>query len=340
MKLYICMTYYHTLISFIKTLISGDKATLLLANNIPDCKELKNRLQETGCFEFVYEYDETSILKEATYSNKMVELFMQHSILKRTVEKYLPINLHESYDIYIYHDYSKLGKYLIQERIYFHLIEDALDYFQYFDQYYHVASSSYHNGNIKSWLKSKLNIGYQLWGTSPYCIDIEVNNKEGIKISSDKIIEVPRKELFACLTNEQRTFIYNTYASGKDMRGKQGKTAIVFTQPLYAAKHVLTMEDQMQVFEAVLKQFTDEGYQVVLKPHPRDEGDYSNLVSKYKCGFIDKNLPSEILNYNPEARYDVAVSITSTAINFLEYADKKIFMGMDYVGEVLKQPCV
>lgn len=337
MKLYICMTYYHTLISLIKTLIFGDKAVLLLANNIPDCKELKHRLQKTGCFESVYEYDEINILKEAVYNNKMIELFFQRSILKRTVEKYLSIDLHDGYDIYIYHDYSKLGKYLIQEKIYYHLIEDALDYFQYFDQYYHVNPSSYHNGNIKSWLKSKLNLGYQLWGTSPYCIDIEVNNKKGIKISSDKVIEVPRKELFARLTDEQKVFVYDTYASGKDMRGRMGKPVIVCTQPLYTAKHVPTMEDQIQVFEAVLKRFTDDGYQVVVKPHPRDEGNYSSLVSKYKCGFIDKNLPLEILNYNPEARYAAAVSITSTAINFLEYADKKIFMGMDYVEKVLKQ---
>ena len=82
--------------------------------------------------------------------------------------------------------------------------------------------------------------------------------------------------------------------------------------------------------------FKDKGYHVVIKPHPRDEADYADIIFKYKCTHIDKNIPSEVLNYNPEAQqYYAAISVTSTSINFLDCAKEKIFMGMDFVERVM-----
>lgn len=44
-----------------------------------------------------------------------------------------------------------------------------------------------------------------------------------------------------------------------------------------------------------------------------------------------------MLNFDKEAGYDVAVSITSTAINFLENVSEKRFMGREYIDFCLKE---
>lgn len=107
------------------------------------------------------------------------------------------------------------------------------------------------------------------------------------------------------------------------------------TQPLYTSGHVTSYDIQLKVFESIIRDYTVNDYQVVLKPHPRDEADYTALITKYKCGYIDKNLPSEILDYNLDIKpYYAAVSVTSTAINFLDCAKNKVFMGMEYIKKI------
>ena len=51
--------------------------------------------------------------------------------------------------------------------------------------------------------------------------------------------------------------------------------------------------------------------------------DYFPLINKYGCTYIDKNLPSEILNFDEDAYFDVAVSITSTQSMLLIMLVKK-----------------
>lgn len=333
-KLYLCLTYYHTLITLIKALENEEKSIIYINNNIEGYAELSKRLKNTGCFESVCVFDGKTIKKLCKSVDKSIlKKPFRKRCLKRIIEQHFIKDLRR-YEIYLYHDLSAVGKYCVQEKINYHLIEDALDYFKYFDVYYGVKSSSYKKGSFKFWLKDKLGIGYRLWGSSPYCLDIEVNDKNGIKILPDKVFEVPRKDLFDALSSEQKKLVYKTYTAGRTIENLTGKKAILCTQPLFTAGHVRSMNEQMLVFEETIKKLKNDGYAVVIKPHPRDEANYTEIIKKYSCGYIDKNLPSEVLNFDASARYDVAVSITSTAINFLQHTDKKIFMGMEFVKEV------
>ena len=70
----------------------------------------------------------------------------------------------------------------------------------------------------------------------------------------------------------------------------------------------------MQIYEDIIKEYTGMGYTITIKPHPRDKADYSNLCEKYNCLYIDKYIPTEVLNYDDSVFYDLALSITTTAI--------------------------
>lgn len=333
MKLYICLTYYHILITLIKSLVNEEKYDLFIANDIPECEKLYDRLSETERFRNIYFFDAVNSKKELAFNSRFDRVFNEKRRIGKVIAKYLNIDLSSYDDIYIYHDFSPIGKYLICKHIRYHLLEDALDYFKYFDKYYRLDESTYTPGTLKFILKGIT--GFHCWGMSDAAIDIEVNDLDGIIIPKDKCFAVPRKELFAKLNSKERILVFDTFAAGKKVGTAQGKTAILCTQPLCQDKFVSTMEEQERVFESIVKSYHSDGYQVIIKPHPRDLMDYSSIIRAYECGFIDKNLPSEILNFNPEAKYDVAISITSTAINFLEYALEKRFMGKEYINEVL-----
>ncbi len=231
-------------------------------------------------------------------------------------------------------DAQPFAYYLMYHKKNFHLIEDALDFFKYFDDYYHVDREEYTPGTFKYW-KRKL-FHFFSWGYSPYVIDIEVNDLDGIRIPHDKVKVVPRKDLFFNLSADDKLLIYDTYVSGgQSFKTDNHKTAVIFTQPLLRDNFVKTEEEQLLVFESIARDWHNKGYSLILKPHPRDEVSYKDIIDKYQIAFIDKNLPSEILNFNPSFHFEVAVALTTTAINFLEYADDKVFLGWEYMNKVL-----
>ena len=334
MQLYICLTYYHVLIAVIKTLINNSVVDLLISNDIPGFELLNRKLINSGLFHEVIEYDAQRI-KVSPTTHKYFDILMRKARITRNFKNYFNLDLKEYTDIYIFQDVAEIGQYLIYKKIEYHLIEDALDYFKYFDKYYSLSKDSYNTNSIRYKIKKLLGVGCLSWGTTKYCKDIEVNDLEGIKISKEKVFEIPRRSLFDSLDNKQRIMIYNLFANGMEVYKNDRESVLICTQPLFEAGHVKSMDTQIKVFEEIIKLYQNKGYNIVIKPHPRDMADYSTIVKKYDCGYIDKNLPSEILNYNLDAKsYYAAVSITSTSINFLDCAKNKVFMGMEYVKRI------
>lgn len=335
MNLYICLTYYHVLITIVKSLIGDKKNDIMISNDIPGFDNLQEQLENCGLFSRVIVYDANKIrIKKA--NNKFKYSFdRRKSNILRIFGLYFKTDLSTYSDIYLFNDATEIGLYMIYKRIYYHLIEDALDFFKYFNDYYGLKKGTYSRKSLKYLVKRLFGVGFISWGTSKYCLDIEVNDQEGIKIPNDKVIVIPRKELFGKLSDDQRKLVYQIFAGDNVIRNDSRESVLLCTQPLFKAGHVDSYDKQKKVFESIVKEYTDKGYQVVIKPHPRDEADYSAIAEKYHCGQIDKNLPSEILDYNPEAKqYYAAISITSTSINSLDCANKKIFLGMEYLQKV------
>ena len=331
-KLYVCVTYYQILITMVKSLLSGERYDLYVYNNIADYQILKEKLLSTGCFENIYDIDAVRILPAAQCRNKAERLLFFRQKIRRAVRKYSPLDFSAYDEIYLYADHSTIGKYIVDRKIRYHLIEDALDFYKYFNKYYEIDPRDFTPGTFRFFLRKHFTS--LSWGMSEYAVDIEVNDADGILIPKDKVVEVPRRELFDALSGEQKLLIYNTFAAGKHIDGQAGKSALLCTQPLFADKFVGTMDEQLAVFEGAVRQFAGDGYHVVLKPHPRDEADYTGIVQKYGCGYIDRTLPSEVLNFDPDVFYNAAVSITSTSINFLDFAKEKIFLGREFIEKV------
>lgn len=341
MKLYYCGTYYHTLIATIKAMNDAEVSDILLANDIPGFGSLKENLLHSGVFQSVLTYDALSFDSYYVFNNRFERVTKARKIVCNRIPETVPLSddAWKGYSgIYIFNDMTGPAKYLILKGIKYHLLEDALDYFVYFDKYYKIPEGAFAKGGFRQKVKTTMGVGFNLWGQNDCCTDIEVNSKENIKIPQDKVIEVSRKELFSSLSDEQKKIIYAIFAKGKATGEKtDGKSMILLTQPLFKDKFVVSEEKQRIVFESVIKEYRGKSYAVAIKPHPRDEMDYFPLIEKYGCTYIDKNIPSEMLNFDKDSSYDVAVSITSTAINFLENVGEKRFMGREYISICTKE---
>lgn len=203
-KIYICATYYHTLITILKTLKSSDESSLILQNTIPDVEKFAKRLKKFNLFKEINIYDEVGLVKKFYERNIEYIYFRKEELIDLVEQKYnIPFQNYD--DIYIYNDWTTLGAYLMDKKIKYHLIEDGLDTFHFLKDFLERMNPKPQTNNFRRkmelfWKKEKdafskrfLHRGYYYFGQSKYAIDIEVNNKSIVSLKHKKVKEVPRQ---------------------------------------------------------------------------------------------------------------------------------------------------
>lgn len=71
-----------------------------------------------------------------------------------------------------------------------------------------------------------------------------------------------------------------------------------------------------------MEEYIDKGYHIYIKVHPRDNIDYSNL----NATVIQRNIPIELFDFLENIKFDVGITYFSTALDFLNCVNKKIFL--------------
>lgn len=64
------------------------------------------------------------------------------------------------------------------------------------------------------------------------------------------------------------------------------KQMILFTQPLFKDGFVKSEMEQLIVYKNIINEYYEKNFQVTIKPHPRDNIEYSNLIEEYECSII------------------------------------------------------
>lgn len=142
-----CHTYYHVYITFLKELKLPEslrgQATLVLSKMSNNFESLKERVESTGLFREVIEFDE----KREDYFPELAEyrkdtgsflgnLRNRIRFTRRYAEleePFVPVDFREYEDIYVYCDSDPIGYYLNQNKIYYHALEDGLNCLKNFD---------------------------------------------------------------------------------------------------------------------------------------------------------------------------------------------------------------
>lgn len=340
-RIYICHTYYHVYVTFLKELNlpieKRGQATLVLSSLSIDFENLKERVEKTGLFEAVIEYEEKpeaffpELKKYREDKGNIVFNMLSRIRFTKKYAKlqapYVPVDFKEYKDIYVYCDSDPIGYYLNYKKIYYHAMEDGLNCLKNFD-----AARYDNRGNfeLKAWMSRKLNLIFVQNGYGKYCLDMEVNDISAIKYPCAQYIEVPRQPLVDALSQEDKEIILNAFIRDRAALEKQieegnkiGSKILILTEPL------CTLDVREQIFRDLIDTYEPEG-KIFLKPHPRDELDYYKLFPQYPI--IDGTVPMEMLNFFEGLKFTKVISVL-TEMKAVQFADEIVRLGPDFMDK-------
>lgn len=338
-RIYVCHTYYHVYVSFLKELnLPKEKrgqATLVLSKLSTDFEKLKERVERSGLFEEVIEFDE----KRDTYfpelqkwragtGNFLGNLLYRIKFTKefaKLEEPFIPVNFKEYGEIYVYCDADPIGYYLNQKKIRYHALEDGLNTLKNKDDARYANRGHF---KLKAFLSRKFNLIFVHNGYGKYCIDMEVDNISAIKYPCPQYVEVRRQTLVDRLTEEDKRLILKTFI--RDMEGLEkqltessriGDKILILTEPL------CTLDVREKIFRDVVAIYEKEGT-IFIKPHPRDVLDYKKIFPQYPQ--FDATVPMEMLNFFPGIRFKKVVGVL-TEMTGIQFADEVVRLGPDFM---------
>ncbi len=338
-RIYICHTYYHVYVTFLKELKlpkgQQGQATLVLSKLSNDFEQLKSRVEGTGLFERVLEFDEKRPeffpelmkFKENTGSfvGNMWNRIRFTKLFAKKLAPYIPVDLKAYKDVYVYCDSDPIGFYLNQNHIYYHALEDGLNCLKNYD------AARYDNRGhfgLKAFFSRNLNLIFIQNGYGKYCLDMEVNDISVLPYPCPRYIEQPRQELVERLTEEDKQLILQAFIRDKEGLERQiaesnqvGDKILILTDPL------CTLEVRERIFRDIIARFEKEGT-IFLKPHPRDELDYRRLFGEYPQ--FDATVPMEMLNFFPGLRFQKVVAVL-TEVKAICFADEVVRLGEDFM---------
>lgn len=339
-RIYVCHTYYHVYVTFLKELNMPSKkrgkATLVLSRMSNDFETFAERAKASGLFEDVLEYDE----KKPEYFEELATLKEDRgNIVLNMISRirfcrefaklqapFVPVNFKEYKEIYVYCDSDPIGYYLNYNKIYYHALEDGLNCLAYYDTARFDNRGAF---DVKVFMSKRLNLIFIQNGYGRYCKDMEVNDISKIKYPCPYYKEVPRQRYVEHLTDEEKQVILKAFVKDYDALVDALKKAdatgkekvLVLTEPL------CDLKTRERIFRDIIQKYGQDAV-VVLKPHPRDELDYNTIFSEYFR--IDRTVPMEMLNFIPGAHFDRLISVlTETAA--IQFATEKIKLGPDFM---------
>lgn len=347
-RIYICHTYYHAYIACLKELnlpVSGEgpvrgQASLMLSSMSNDFGTLKERAEKSGLFEQVisYEEKEESFFPELARYHKdrgnlalnMLARIKYTKMMGRLQAPYVPVDLKEYEDIFVFCDSDPIGYYLNAHKIYYHAVEDGLDCLRYYD------TARYDNRGhfkLKAWMASK-NLIFIQNGYSKYCLDMEVNDIASLQYPGPKYIESSRKKLTDNLSEEEKKTLVSIFIEDfneleKTLFSGEGyeHKVLVLTEPL------CDLDTRKKIFQDIIAEYgriDGKRAQILIKPHPRDVLDYKEHFSQYIV--LDGKFPMEILNYVKGLVFDRVVSVF-TVPSAIIFAKEKLFLGEDFMDK-------
>lgn len=348
-RIYVCHTYYHVYVTFLKELalraeqrgqadrgqLDFGQADLVLSKMSCDFENLKQRVESTGLFRQVLEFEEKreEFFPELARYRQDTGSFLGNlrnriRFTRRYAQleaPFIPVDFKAYGDIYVYCDSDPVGYYLNQNRIYYHALEDGLNCLKNFD------AARYDNRGhfkLKAFLSMYCNLIFVQNGYGKYCLDMEVNDISAIHYPCPRYIEQSRQALADRLTEEDKDLILKAFIRDKDSlerqiaeSGKIGDKILILTDPL------CTLDVREKIFRDIIARYEQEGT-VFLKPHPRDGLDYRTLFAEYPQ--FDATVPMELLGFFPGLRFKKAVGVL-TEMKGITFADETVRLGPDFM---------
>ena len=306
--LYIFNTQYQFLIALIKVKENGTDS-LAIVN-----RRLDERIQRILIKE--------NIVKDIIHIDESIFAFCKSMPQRRE----LKIRLKNFDKVNIFIDHFTIGAYLDKYKIPYNTIEDGYNFFmyEYRDFREKLFTKEATVQDYKEFIKHILFCKKNKPGFGKYCQSIEVNDISVVPKDEryHKFKEVPRKELFENISEERKQLILRVFGV-EELSEVQDKSILILTQPLSMDGLLNSDDKQYGFYKRICDKYLSKGYEVYLKPHPRDSITYRNING---IKLIAQNVPMELIEMVSDVKFERIITHSSTAINFLTCGkEKEIF---------------
>lgn len=325
--IYICTSYYHLLITLSKCIKAKNQNDLLISadfydNKLINDKELINRIMKYNMFDKVYFFDYS---EEQIKFSKSIFKYFKYFLLIKKADRECKIDFKSYNNVYIYNDVILLGKILNYRKTYYRLIEDGTDCFKNNSRYWKKQNP------ILKFIKNKIFGIYEI-GKSKYVKSIEVNNKVGVELDNKEIIEVSKEKIFESLTKEEKMNLFNIFLDKIDTTNYKN-CSILITQPFLEDNKFNNEHEQIELYKYIVNKYlTDD--KIIIKTHPREQTNYKKYFEN--TIIIDKPFPIEVFNFCEELEFNKCITVSSTAIESLNRIKEKIYLGWTWLEEYKK----
>ena len=306
--LYIFNTQYQFLLALIKVKDDGTDS-LAIVN-----RRLDERIQRILIKE--------NIVKDIIHIDESIFAFCK-SIPQR---RELKMRLENFNEVNIFIDHFTIGAHLDKYKIPYNTIEDGYNFFMY--KYRDFRDKLFTKEatvqDYKEFIKHILFCKKNKPGFGKYCQSIEVNDISVVPKDEryHKFKEVPRKGLFNNISEERKQLILRVF-DVEELSEVKDKSVLILTQPLSIDGFMNSDDRQYGFYKRICDKYLSEGYEVYLKPHPRDGVTYENING---VKLIAQTVPMELIEMVSDVKFERIITHSSTAINFLTCGkEKEIF---------------
>ncbi len=333
MNLYICSTFYHVLITVLKSIHTNKENAIAITGYIPEYDSLIAKLRKSDLF------GDVIFLEQFSPQNDYEKEKWGKINVKKIEDKYSKL-FYEYNEIYLFMDDICYARYLKTKHIYYNIIEDGFDCFKKTK----MANSRflYMVQDRKIGLNKKIyylfhpydyyNIDYYL--KCKYVKTLEVNENIDLIINGKdkRVIEEKREQLFRLLDDDCKNVVIDIFLNDERIF-KSDRIALVLTYCFYTDGKIDSEEKQVELYKRVCDYYRNKGLIPVIKPHPRDSVDYSCL----NCQLLSKNFPAELIEYLDENKIIKYFSIYSSAIHRFDKIKVDYFETIDECEKYLEK---
>ena len=346
-RAYICHTYYQIYVTLLKELVvahgtntyadetadvsSADLFLSLMSKELHS-PDLYKSLVSSGIFRNVFYLNEKKATDfpqlqkykdpSASIFKKMLNRMAFSKELPKAMSAYIQEDFSVYKDVYVYCDEDPIAYYLNYKKIPFHAVEDGLDCIVNCDV---IIKDDSRFLALKQFLAAH-GLIFMPNGYSKYAIDMEVNDLSRIKYPHKGWKEIRRDDLVRALTPADKERILQLFVPDLDRLKKACETTkgafLLLTQPL------CDLKTRKRIFEDIIRDYAN-GAPVIIKPHPRDSLDYQKEFPS--CLVLDSNFPIEVLNFCAGVHFHTALSVMTTVLDAISFADKKVNLGWSFL---------
>ena len=347
--IYICERPYNLFRTLLKAVNSNDEMDIMITDNVKGMELMCDELRHCGLFKNVFFFNE---LKHKTFDYPLrshntfgVKSFADFryviscifSIIKgffnylRSQRQAKHIKLPHGLD---FTKYDEIHLTDCTSIINFYLYHKKFTNLIYVEHGKDALSGHYPRVTDYLTVFVKLRIIYGVRGSCRYIKAIEVNKNENlIKDTRGKEIrEIPLDDLIDVLSSEQKDFIYRIYAKSYnfDFSGNSVIDVFLTTSTIWDVPIDLFIPLCRDMIE---QHMLDADY-IIIKPHPSDSTDYSEIPKLYpNVVLVPASFSAEIFTFNSSLKIRKLINIISTATNMFKSVDEVITLDRDFIAD-------